>query len=67
MQVLNPHNIHQRRSHLFLVGAAENERRRRKCERGRREAILGGYGGMPHRNFFSQMVPFCAIWDDFKQ
>ena len=37
--------IYQRRSHLFLVGAAENERRMRECERRRREAILGGGGG----------------------
>ena len=34
----------QRRSHLFLVGAAVTERRMRECERRRREAILGGGG-----------------------
>ena len=35
----------QRRSHLFLVGAAEIERRRRECEYRKREAIVGGSGG----------------------
>ena len=57
----------QRRSHLFLVGAAEFERRRRERERRRREAILGEFGGMHPRKIFKQTVRFRAFWDDFKQ
>ena len=44
----------QRRSHLLLVGAAEIECGRRKCERRRREAILGGPGG----NFLNKRCDF---------
>ena len=59
----------QRRSHLFLFGAADIERRMRECERRRRKAILGGSGGMPPppRKIFKQTVRFRAFWDDFKQ
>ena len=48
----------QSRSHLFLVGAAEIERRRREGECRRREAILGGH---PPRKFFKQTVRFRAF------
>ena len=60
----------QRRSHLFLVGAAEIERRRGECERRRREGIIGGSWGMPPPpppENFKQTVRFRAFWDEFKQ
>ena len=59
----------QGRSHLFLVGAAEIERRRQECERRRREAMLEGSGGIPPHppTFFKQTVRFRAFWDDLKQ
>ena len=38
--------ILHRCSHLFLVGAAEIERRRRECEHRMCEAMLGGSGGI---------------------
>ena len=52
----------QRRSHLFLVDAAETERRMRECKRRRREAILGGSRGKspppPPGNFLNKRCDF---------
>ena len=48
----------QRRSHLLLVGAAEIERRRRKCERHSRDAILGGPGACPTGKFLNERCDF---------
>ena len=63
-----PDITYQRRSHLFLVGAAEIERRWRECERRRREAVLGRPGACPPpRQILKQSVRFRAFLDDFKQ
>ena len=57
-QIFLSHSHTQRRSLLFLVGAAKSERRSRKCE------SLGGSRGMspPPENFFNIQCEFVHSW-----
>ena len=48
----------QRRSHLFLIGAAEIERRRGECEWRMGEAILGGPGACFLGKFLNKRCDF---------
>ena len=52
----------QGRSIVFVIGETYYKHRTCKGERRRREAVLGGCGGMLPRKFFEKLVQFGEFW-----
>ena len=52
----------QGRSIVFVIGETNYKDRTCERERRRREAVLGGYGGMLPREIFEKLVQFGEFW-----